>query len=60
MPLICPRCCKEMKIIAFIEEKTTIEKILISMKEPEYPPKMAPARGPPEMEFEYDKRVDYD
>jgi len=27
MPLICPKCGKEMRIIAFIEERTTIEKI---------------------------------
>ena len=60
MPLICSRCSQEMKIIAFIEEKITIEKILISMNEPVYPPKIAPARGPPVMEFEYDQRVEYD
>jgi len=30
------------------------------MNEPAYPPKEAPARGPPEMKFEYDQRVEYD
>jgi len=59
MPLICPICSKERKIIAFIEERTSIEKILISLNEPEYPPKVASARGPPEMKFEYDQRVEY-
>ena len=53
-------CSSPMRIIAFIEEKTTVEKILISMNEPAYPPKVAPARGPPEMEFEYDQRVEYE
>ena len=59
-PLICPRCSCPMRIIAFIEEKVTIQKILYSMNEPECPPKIASARGPPEREFEYDQRCAFD
>jgi len=45
-----------MKIIAFIEEKETIQKILICLNESIEPPLIAPARGPPEVEFNYEQR----
>ena len=54
LPLICPRCKGTMKIIAFIEEKETIQNILACLHEPIGPPRICPARGPPEMEFNYD------
>jgi len=54
LPLICPRCKRTMKIISFIEDKETIGKILNSLNEPVGPPRVFPARGPPEMEFNYD------
>ena len=60
MPLVCPRCQGEMKIIAFIEDKETIQKILICLNEPIEPPRIASARGPPEMEFNYDQSCEYD
>jgi hypothetical protein len=58
LPLICPRCKGTMKIIAFIEEKETIQKILTCLNESIDPPHIAPARGPPEMEFNYDQRYE--
>ena len=60
LPLICPRCQGEMKIISFIEDKETIWKILTCLNEPIEPPRIAPARGPPELEFDYDQRCEYD
>jgi len=60
LPLICPRCQGEMKIISFIEDKETIWKILTCLNEPIEPPRIAPARGPPELEFDYGQRCEYD
>jgi hypothetical protein len=60
LPLICPRCSGTMKIIAFIEEKETVQKILTCLNESIEPPRIAPARGPPEMEFNYDQRYKND
>ena len=60
LPLVCPRCQGEMKIISFIEDKETIWKILTCLNEPIEPPRIAPARGPPELEFDYDQRCEYD
>jgi hypothetical protein len=60
LPLVCPRCKEEMKIISFIEDKETIEKMLTCLNEPIEPPRIAPARGPPEMEFNYDQSCEYD
>ncbi len=59
-PLICPKCGEMMKIIAFIEDRPTIQKILTCLNEPIDPPPIASARGPPEMEFNYDQRCAYD
>ena len=41
-----------MKIVAFITEKDTIEKILDHIGEPTEPPPISPARDPPQAEFE--------
>ena len=58
-PLVCPKCGETMKIIAFIEDRPTIQKILTCLNEPIDPPPVASARGPPEMEFNYDQRCEY-
>ena len=50
---------KLMKIISFIEDKETIRKILTCLNEPVEPPLIAPARDPPEMDFDYDQRCEY-
>ena len=60
LPLVCPKCGETMKIIAFIEDRLTIEKILNCLNEPIDPPPIASARGPPEPEFNYDQRYEYD
>ncbi len=60
LPLVCPKCQEEMKIIAFIEDRPTIQKILNCLNEPTEPPPIASARGPPEMEFDYDQSCEYD
>ncbi len=47
LPLLCPRCGGEMRIIAFITEAVVIREILGHLGEPTSPPRLLPARGPP-------------
>jgi len=48
LPLICPMCGAELRIIAFITEAVDVRRILTHIGEPATPPRIAPARGPPE------------
>ncbi len=47
LPLVCPNCGADMRIIAFITEATPVRRILLALDEPAEPPRIAPARGPP-------------
>ncbi len=47
LPLLCPKCGGEMRIIAFITEAVAIREILGRLGEPTSPPRLKPARGPP-------------
>ena len=47
LPLLCPRCGGEMRIIAFITEAAVIQAIPGHLGEPKQPPRLRPARGPP-------------
>ena len=47
LPLVCPKCGGEMRIIAFINDGLMIRKILDHMVEPTSAPRIAPARGSP-------------
>jgi hypothetical protein len=47
LPLVCPNCGADRRIIAFLSEATPIERILTHIGEPPRPPPIAPARGPP-------------
>ena len=46
-PLLCPQCGEPMRIIAFITEAASIQRILMHMGEPTQAPPVASARGPP-------------
>jgi hypothetical protein len=48
VPLTCPKCGAEMRIIAFITEAVDVRAILEHIGEPATPPRIASARGPPE------------
>ncbi len=50
LPLICPVCGVEMRIISFVTEPAAVQRILNFIGEPATPPKVAPARAPPEDE----------
>ena len=47
LSLLCPQCGGAMKIIAFITETVVIREILDHLGEPESPPHLMQARGPP-------------
>ena len=47
LPLVCPKCGGEMRIIAFINDGPGIREILGHLGEPTSAPRIAPARGPP-------------
>ena len=51
LPLVCPRCLTAMKLISFITDAPTIEKILAHLGLPTQPPPLAPARDPPQIEM---------
>ena len=54
LPLVCPHCGSEMRLIAAITDNPSIERILIHIGEPGRPPPVTPARGPPEWEWDFD------
>ena len=47
LPLVCPVCQTQMRIIAFITDAGTVRKILGHLGESSQPPRIAAARGPP-------------
>ena len=47
LPLVCPNCGADMRIVAFITEAAPVRRILNHIGEPAEPPRIAPARGPP-------------
>jgi len=47
LPLQYPIRHSQMRIIAFINDAGTVNKILDHIGEPTQPPRIAPARGPP-------------
>ena len=55
LPLICPHCGAEMRMIAAITDRPTIERILTHIGQPPRPPRITPARGPPEWEWDIDQ-----
>ncbi|MFQ5691021.1 MAG: IS91 family transposase, partial [Gemmatimonadota bacterium] len=47
-PLVCPRCGQSMRLIAFLTDPSSIRDVLRHLEEPVRPPRVHPARGPPE------------
>jgi len=56
LPLICPHCGAQMRMIAAITDQPSIVRILTHIGEPEKPPPITPARGPPEWEWDFDQQ----
>lgn len=55
VPLLCPACGGEMKIISFITLPTTARRILLHLDLPHRPPRLSPARGPPQAVLHLDQ-----
>ena len=60
LPLLCPACGGEMRIISFITLPSTVERILHHLDLPHRPPRVSPARGPPQAELEFDQSPAFD
>jgi len=50
---ICPHCQGKMRIVAFITDPASVRRYLEGEGLEAEPPPIAPARSPPQMEFEY-------
>ena len=58
LTLVCPQCGGELKIVAFLTEADPIQRILIYIGEPATPPRIAPARAPPDwLEADFDQTI---
>ncbi len=55
LPLRCPKCGEPMRIIAFVLDEPTIERILGHIGEPTRPPVVLPARSPPQGTLPFDQ-----
>ncbi len=55
LPLRCPQCGEPMCIIAIVLDRPTVERILEHIGEPTEPPKVLPARSPPQLAFGFDQ-----
>ncbi len=55
LPLLCPKCGKPMRIIAFILDRPVIERILDHIGESTTSPPVSPARPPPQATFDFDQ-----
>ena len=49
-----------MRVLSFVTEIQSVEKLLTHINEPIDAPVMAPARGPPQAGFDFEQRVDGD
>ncbi len=58
LPLRCPKCGGDMRIIAVINEGPVIREILGHLGEPISAPRLAPARGPPLWELPVDDQAE--
>ena len=47
LPLVCPHCGAEMRIVACITQAAPVQRILNHIGAPAEPPRISPARGPP-------------
>ena len=60
LPLVCPNCGADMRIIAFISETAPVEQILTHIGAPPRPPPISPTRGPPAWDDTPESLPDWD
>ena len=60
-PLVCPQCGGKLKIVAFLTGADPIQRTLSHIDEPAIPPRIAPARAPPDwLEADFDQTYLYE
>ncbi len=57
LPLVCPHCGGEMRIIAFVSEPEPIKRVLEHIGEASTPPPISRARAPPIEEADLDQSI---
>jgi Putative transposase len=55
LPLLCPACGGQMKILAFLTDPPIVFAILEHLELPHAPPPISPARAPPQGDFLFDQ-----
>ena len=60
LPLLCPACGGQMKILAFLTDPPVVVAILQHLELPHTPPPVSPARGPPQGDFLLDQTSAFD
>ena len=60
LPLLCPGCGGQMKILAFLTDPPVVSKILLHLDLHHLPPPLSPARGPPQGDFLFDQTSGFD
>jgi hypothetical protein len=60
LPLSCPNCGADMRIVAFVTAAAPVQRILAHIGEHTEPPPIAPARGPPGWDDDLGPMPDWD
>ncbi|MEX1258765.1 MAG: hypothetical protein WEG36_14210 [Gemmatimonadota bacterium] len=60
LPLLCPACGGEMRVLSFITGPPTVQAILLHLALPHRPPPLTPARAPPQAELDFDQTSAFD
>ena len=60
LPLVCPNCRTDMRIIAFVTEAAPVQGILANIGAPATPPPIVPVRGPPAWDDDREPMPDWD
>ncbi|HZD04045.1 MAG TPA: transposase [Longimicrobiales bacterium] len=60
LPLLCPSCGGDMRILAFLTDPPVVQGILLHLDLPHRPPPLTPARGPPQGDFLLDQTREFD
>jgi hypothetical protein len=60
LPLLCPACGGQMRILAFLTDPPTVAAVLLHLEMSHAPPPISPARGPPQGDFLLDQTPSYD
>jgi hypothetical protein len=59
LPLLCPGCGGEMRILGFLTDPPVVSKILLHLDLHHLPPPLSPARGQPQGDFLFDQTSEF-